>query len=527
MEGPRSEPGPMNDTGSFANSQGWLDAVLAVLLFAATVGYLSALPLQLEHADEAHYLHEAKRVLGGEKLYRDIFELTTPGWIYLMAFLFRIFGVTLATARCAAAVIQGGTTVLLFAVCRRLGVRRGLSLASAAIYVAVSHSVWPVASQHWLVTLATVALLLLCLRPLETWRSVVAGLLVGVITSVHQTRGLAIGAGVGLFLIIDIIQPWAGDRRDLSAAPWKYGIAYLLGVLLILVPMLVGLLASTGFQPVWQALVVHPLQNYHGVYGCPWGQPGAGWFIDQALKYAPLALLCTLPRLIGLWRSDGDPNSARAGTFLIVVGAFSILSIWYYPDFIHIAFLAPVFLAALADGLERALRAVPRRIGTVIGWTAAVAILVATGAQLRTDMAKGSASGTVRYQSAFGPVDVAPSARAFYEQLTELVGAAPSRTLYCHPRSSYTYLLVDARNPTRFEFLLPESYNTPAQAEEVLQVLRTQSVPYVMLTPRPRVSDPIADFVHQHYERVSDRGPGGVLWRRGSSNGQNTAAREP
>src|SRR5262245_34231259 len=114
-----------------------LDPMLAFAVFAATASYLAALPLLLIHADEAHYLHEAKRLLAGDRLYRDIFELTTPGWMYLMALLFRVFGVSLATARMAAALIHAGTATVLFIVCRRLDVRRGLAVACAATYVAV------------------------------------------------------------------------------------------------------------------------------------------------------------------------------------------------------------------------------------------------------------------------------------------------------------------------------------------------------------------------------------------------------
>src|SRR5262249_13943795 len=156
--------------------------------------------------------HEAKRVLDGDRMYRDIFELTTPGWMYLMALLFRIFGVTLVTARCTAAVIQGATAVLLFAVCRRLGVRRGLALARAVLFVAESQSVWPVASQHWLVSLLMTALLVLCLRPLDAKRSAGAGLLVGLMIATHQTRGLAMGGGIALFLLIDAAGSWRDDR---------------------------------------------------------------------------------------------------------------------------------------------------------------------------------------------------------------------------------------------------------------------------------------------------------------------------
>src|SRR6185369_2486850 len=141
---------------------GATDSALAVLIFAATVIYLTSLPPNLAFADEAIHLYESKRILDGEVLYRDVFEMITPGFMSLMALLFSIFGTTLATARTAQAVIHGITAVALFATCRRLGIRRGLSWAAALAYVVVCQAAWPVVSQHWLSTMFCVLALLTC-----------------------------------------------------------------------------------------------------------------------------------------------------------------------------------------------------------------------------------------------------------------------------------------------------------------------------------------------------------------------------
>src|SRR6185369_1038459 len=98
---------------------GATDSALAVLIFAATVIYLTSLPPNLAFADEAIHLYESKRLLDGEVLYRDVFEMITPGYMYLMALLFKIFGSDVATARTAQAVMHGLSGVVLYAVCRR------------------------------------------------------------------------------------------------------------------------------------------------------------------------------------------------------------------------------------------------------------------------------------------------------------------------------------------------------------------------------------------------------------------------
>ena len=62
---------------------GRCDVFLATVAFTVTFAYTYVLPPVLMPGDEANYLHEAKRVAQGEVLYRDVFELTTPGWVFM------------------------------------------------------------------------------------------------------------------------------------------------------------------------------------------------------------------------------------------------------------------------------------------------------------------------------------------------------------------------------------------------------------------------------------------------------------
>jgi len=492
-----------------------LDAALALLIFAACAGYLAAFPLFLGHVDEAHYLHEAKRVLAGERLYRDIFELATPGWVYLMAGLFRLFGATLSTARLAAAVIHAGTATVLFLVCRRLGVRRGLAVACAATYLFLCPPMFPVASQHWLVTLLGVVLLWLCQRPLAISTCVLLGLVDGLAIAMHQTRGLAMGVGVACFLVADTFL----RRSNRQPAPSARLLALAAGVLIVMVPLLGFVVATSGLEPVWQALVVYPTQGYTVGLTGRWGWSGSPTLsLKGLLKFLPLALLCAVPRAAGWWRPEADRDDVRAGVLLIVLGAAFIASIWYFADYIHIAFIAPLFLVAMADGVERALRALPAHTQMGLGWVVTVAILAPLGVVLSNTLAdeRADRKNTWSYLSAFGPVEIFPSQFDPLDKLSVLLSRTPSRTLYCHPHSGYTYLLLGARNPTRFEFIRPGlpnaaanlpdgSRHSPAQVNEVIDVLRTREVPYVQMHPQyMKAIDPIAAFIREHYELVPD-----------------------
>ncbi|MFN8641703.1 MAG: hypothetical protein U0802_08620 [Candidatus Binatia bacterium] len=58
-------------------SAGPRDAIVAVALAVGVVALVLRRPPVLDYADEAYVLYEAKRILEGEVLYRDVFEIIT------------------------------------------------------------------------------------------------------------------------------------------------------------------------------------------------------------------------------------------------------------------------------------------------------------------------------------------------------------------------------------------------------------------------------------------------------------------
>src|SRR5262249_51248720 len=133
------------------------------------------------------------------------------------------------------------------------------------------------------------------------------------------------------------------------------------GAALILVPLGVVLIPTAGFAPVWQALVIHPLYNYRGTMRSPWGAvsaltaPQGSYTFPRLLAALPIIVAVDLIRLAVLTARGRAADEARRLLLLILFCLGSMLSIAYYPDFIHIAFIAPVFFVAIAEAAERAL----------------------------------------------------------------------------------------------------------------------------------------------------------------------------
>src|SRR5262245_2833512 len=100
------------------------DVALSAALFATVFVYIRFFwPRTLVALDEGAFLYEAKRVLDGEVMYRDFFDVTGPAANYLMALMDAVFGVSMETARATMGILLGGVVVLMYSIGRRLGVR--------------------------------------------------------------------------------------------------------------------------------------------------------------------------------------------------------------------------------------------------------------------------------------------------------------------------------------------------------------------------------------------------------------------
>lgn len=497
------------------------DALFAGALLIGTAVYLEAMPQNLNPADEAIHLYDAKRILQGEVPYRDYFTFITPGYMYVMAGLFFIFGTTIETARLATAVLHGANVALIYATCRRLGVRPGLAWPAALAYPLVCQPAWPIASQHWLSTFLCVLALFICSGVRQRSRGLVAaGIVLGLLVGVQQHRGAFMAAGVFAWILLDR----AVERRFRPVSgPVLAPVARLAGgVLIVAAPLSLAIIAAAGLEPVWADLVVFPLSTYRPKFKSEWGHvvPLLAWqgsfTFPGFLKALPAVLPVALGRLVVLLVSRRDEVEARRLTLLIAFCIASVLSIAYYPDFIHIAFIAPAFLVTIAHCVEWPVRLLPTggplRAAAAL---AAVAFLVLSGARLYRNFWRAWEAHPHSRTTAFGRIDFAnPVEIELYDTLRELMRTAPSRYLYCYPIVSHLYLMVDATNPTPYGFFFT-AFNGIEQAADVIRNLSAKQPPYIVfLDPFVAADDPVALWIREHYSPLGDEGVTAAIYRK-------------
>jgi hypothetical protein len=490
------------------------DLFLCLALLTGTIAYLVHRPHDLDPADEALFLYEAKRILAGDLFYRDIFEIITPGGQYFVALCFALFGATMTTARTAMACVHGATTMVIFCACRTLRCSKPLSLAAAAAYVALCQPAWPYASAHWVSTLLVTTLFLVALR--RPWRrsarwAVVPGVLVGLLIMVQQQKGMVFALTLLPLLALErALDPRESTPRIGLPAVFAH---YALGVAAVVVPCFAGLILSGGVAPVWRALVEQPLFKYRVMNRPPsWGW--IGLFNRHLLPYTSVEILKLLPAVLVLDAARGaaawlrDRRVAEIWRHLVIVltGVASIASILYFPDFIHLAFIAPVFLVALAESVEWGARNLAHlwRPLALSGPLLAAVLLAGIGLHLHRNLLRGRADYPFAFQSEFGRIDVASGERVEqYERVRELVQNTETKEIFCYPVFPALYLVTPARNPTPYQVLYPD-YNFPAQLQHAIDVLERRKVPLVVLVERfLKPGDPVVEYVLEHYEPVA------------------------
>jgi len=484
---------------------GTIDAILnATLLVGATV-YVASLPRVLGLSDEGLLLYEAKRLLAGEVFYRDVFDLITPGAHYLMAGLFWLFGTSMATARIADAVLQGAIVATIYTTCRVLDVRRGLAAAAGLSHIAALQSAWPVVSPHWLATFLGVRVLLVLLRrrmDADARSALVPGVLVGLLVAVQQHKGTVMGMAAAVALVLDHLlirhgsQPgWGSLGRTLATL--------LGGTALVVVPLSAFLVATAGVQPVFAALVLHPLLNYGPRAGYSWGYVGPlGWYLRYTfptlLRYLPVPVAILGVRAFREWRR-GRQERFRQSALLTIFALAAIGSVFYSADCIHLAFAAPMVVVVVADIFEWAIGIrFPRAAATVV-----VALLnVALALQLARVMVGSWADHPYSYASQFGRVQFrTPGEIEMVQAIRDAAQANGPTEVFIYPAGAGMYLLTGTSNPTPFQFLAP-GYSRPDQLDALPGMLERRRVRVVVVFVPPEPSSLLATYLARHFEPV-------------------------
>lgn len=474
----------------------WTPYALLALVAAAVYGQ-AFYGRGLDVPDEGLLLHVAERLAQGQVPYRDVYFIYTPGWQYLLAGVFRLFGPSLAVEHALLFTVHVALVLVVYGLAARLAWR---PLAMAAALVVIASGVSPYRTLMGLVTVAALT------RYADTapvrWLCA-TGLLVGASYLVGQEIGVyTLGAALGYLAVDWLLRArWldGSSRRASFVATVRQAALLIAGTAIVILPWL-AIIAAQGALPAMlddtlRVTFLHQPRYMHVALPTLWPlvpddlSPNVVWGPRAYLLYVKLMLYLPLltvaaatgvvgARMLRIWghaRTEQEAGRIAAGLLgavalrggelaavrrvlpLALFAALALGTLGFRADYYHLRQMLPVTLILLAWLLSELRLAI-----LDLGWSrwAAVAVLAPFAVMLAVNAGEAAVQRqqlAVPLETARGTVLVdgttARDLGGLLHALDERTG--PGDAIYVAPAETAIYFLADRRDPTRFGQLVP------------------------------------------------------------------------
>jgi hypothetical protein len=446
-----------------------------VFTLCASLYLLPFVLILLQGTDEGTLIYGAVRIVHGQILGRDFFEVVGPGTFYWLALFFKLFGVTIMGVRVCLFLTSLGTALLMYFLSRKL-CKKHQMLPCAILAGTYFGMLWPAISHHVdsnFFALASVASIVAWQDTHRKILLIAAGILAGATTCFLQPKGILLLLSLSLWLWIQY-QRRCAHRSALGLVVGSY-----FGVMGI---VFVYFWSRGALWDLVYANVVWPWGHYGAVnvvpyaqgivrnYWNPWvmAKDGLHWTVVMAsVLITPFLFVAALPGLLLILAGRLKWNFLRPEVALYwLCGSALWLSEFHRKDIFHLVFGSPLLIILcihlLSERREKIADLALQVLSITAGSLACFNLFLVLTAH---------------------PVPTRVGSVALFKNdpvLTFLDDhVAPGEEIFAYPYCPMYYFLSATTNPTRFSILL-SNYNTAAQIEEVIQVLEQRRVRYVV-----------------------------------------------
>ncbi|MCS6847383.1 MAG: hypothetical protein RMN52_06675 [Anaerolineae bacterium] len=483
-------------------------ALFAAMIAAAIAHLYPTMIAPLNIYDEGIIVYGATRVMHGEIPYRDFWTQYSPGQLYALAGLFRVFGVQIAVERWWDVAIRALLAFVMFLLAGQLTSR------SAALVAWLIGALWVTYYGFFgypifaglLFSLFSIYALLRAMasnaaanRPagvgLDRRWLVAGGLALGLAALFrHDMAIYCAAAQMAIALPFIFVQRTPASRPifERVVATVRAVLPFALGALALVAPAFIFFVVSASPAELIRQLFIFPLTEFPKVRDLPY--PKLDWSVDNVQFYAPflvypLAVMSAVLRA----RSDADARAQAWGVAMVVLfGAFGFNQARVRSDTIHTVhfFLcAVVLLPVLLRGFP-ATAQVPSAIVASVGAVLSVAAIVNPIAGYIGVIESRPAAE--REQRMTLPIGL--PGRSFAQQTMAVATlqrlTAPDERIYVglarHDRvfanDAMFYFLAQRPSATRYHELHPGVTNTLPVQQEMVADLERHQVRYVVLT---------------------------------------------
>ena len=473
-------------------------SVTGALLFLYLRTFLLPATPFVAIGDQVLFFTRALRIMNGQVLYRDFFELVTPGTDFLYALGFRIFGVH-AWIMQAFAIALGLALCCVITLIAAKIIRGPLILLPAVLFLVFDFNSALDITHHWYSTLAALAAAGVLMGGPGLKRISAAGALCAIATLFTQTQGALALLALMVYLL------WLKPSQAQGPGVLKELAALLLPFLLIVCCVLGYYVHKAGFQTIFFDLVLFPAKYLSsGEVNSPrtyLRQLPPVHSLSDVLLFVPFVFIYALVPyiyLLGfyqLWRKRGVlSSSVRQHLVLLhLLGLALFLAVATGPRFFRLCTVAPPAILICTWIISQQARAFT--LVRNLLWVLAVAFALLLPFHRQTQW--------------HATLDLPIGRTAFVDplELHEFASLAqrthPADPFFNQPALSL-YLALD--NPTASEFVNYDEFTRPEQVTAVLQSLRQRPPSFVMMFPQtPDFSSahdhsgPFRKYVHDNY----------------------------
>lgn len=449
--------------------------------------------------DEAWTLQVARRLLGGERLYDEVWFGTTPLSAYVLLAAVSLFGVEAIVLKALSALLAASCGLLVARIALQCGMRARsaavLALLSVALAPAVPLSLYTPLAITFLLACESATLAVVLRRPEQrTPAALLAGALAGLSFASKQNVGALVLAALGTTLLL--AEPSRAGVRRIGAAVLAFGA--------VAVATVTTMVASGGVRNALDALglgkgeyLEHGVVPYHRtlvdrsrslVNVQVWIDQLAGRDRDLFVT-TPKALLPVVAAalLAGAWLAWAKRpyRVRRLEPRLVAVTAFALAGFGSaFPrfDIVHLAWVAPPLVAAAgvaslflvchpARGLRLAVA------GLAAGW--ALFILLGPLSDWRSNPVRLELP---HFSGVWTTERVRTEAHAAVQGLQQ---AVPDRTIFLVlTNASFYYLGAGLENPTRYDYPA-RTIVGDRELDELVHGVRTGTISTLCLPNRP------------------------------------------
>ncbi len=472
------------------------------------------------------FLQDAVRILNGQVIYRDFFELTYPGTPLAYAAFFKVFGLRSWIPSITMIALGTALFCLGIVVSRRL-VKGSSVFLPSVLFLALTFGTALDPNHHWFSTLAVVAALALLLEERSTWRLAGAGALCGLASWFTQSRGVASVGGFVLFLYWE----FRAKRKSWRWLARAEG-CLLAAMLAATLPFAVYFAGKAGLQQFWFCTVTF-IRLYYPAYR--WNKLSAYMaegpdFPELWMQIPALGLWLSIHLLIPMvfllflarYRLQRDSRPEEPWDRLMLVnftGLFLFLGIAFAPSWQRLCQAGlPAFIL-----LVWFINSIPKRRRLVLGAAWSVALL---GVLIQPVMTQTGLEGYLDAptgRTAFASTTFSESGE--YEKFQWVLRQTrPGEFLY-NARDSDMYFLLNLRNPAPVPFVTNTDYTRPEQVARVIESLERERVRLVLWWPEldllqeddPPAGDhlgPLRAYLRRSYRVVKTFEDGVQVWER-------------